>query len=312
MAIDYRKQIVASALKYVGTQEPKGDDQFIAAYNKYANAKFGVDSTPWCAIFVTFNARMVGVPTTIIPNFASCGWVIENFFKPKGLWKERGQYTPQPGDLIFYDWNADKRTDHVGIVVGVENGKVLTVEGNTKGTNGVYGVWQKSYVLNSRYILGYGTPDYAGSSTSAVSNQSQLSTMVKGTYVVSLKKWLNSTYKTNVAVNSSVNAELKKALIMGWQCQMNASYKTKLAIDGSFGPACRAAASKRTLKQKTSGRMVYLLQGCLYAHGYDPKGFDGSFGPGCLAAVKAFQRARKLEVDGVVGVKTWESLLTKW
>ena len=50
MAIDYRKQIVASALKYVGTQEPKGDDQFITAYNKYANAKFGVDSTPWCAI----------------------------------------------------------------------------------------------------------------------------------------------------------------------------------------------------------------------------------------------------------------------
>lgn len=310
--VDYRKKIVEHALRYVGTQEPKGDDQFITAYNKYANANFNVNSTPWCAIFVTFNARMVGVPTTIIPNFASCSYAIDKFFKPKGLWKERGKYTPQPGDLIFYDWNIDKKTDHVGIVVKVENGKVYTVEGNTKGTNGVYGVWQKSWVLNSKYILGYGTPDYSGKATTQVSNQAQLSSMVKGTYVAMFRSWINANYKLGIATGSAVNAELRKAAIKAWQSQMNASYKTKLAVDGSFGPACRAAASNRTMKQRSSGMMVYILQGCLYAHGYDPKGFDGSFGPGCVAAVKAFQKARGLAVDGIVGVKTWESLLTKW
>ena len=72
MATDYRKKIVESALSYLGTTEPKGDDQFITAYNKWAGTKFSVNSTPWCAIFVTFNARMVGVPTNIIPNFAGC------------------------------------------------------------------------------------------------------------------------------------------------------------------------------------------------------------------------------------------------
>jgi len=310
--VDYRKKIVASALSYLGTQEPKGDDLFITTYNKYANAKFNVNTTPWCAIFVTFNARMVGVPTTIIPNFASCGWVINNFFKPKGLWRDRAGYTPKAGDLIFYDWNADKATDHVGIVIGVENGKVLTIEGNTKGSNGVYGVWKKSYVLNSKYILGYGVPDYGGTATTAVSNKAQISSMVKGTYVAKFRKWLNTTYKLGIAETGTVNAELAHASIKAWQSQMNISYKTKLAVDGSFGPASRAAASKRSIKYGSTGNMVRLLQGVLYAHGYDPKGFDGSFGPGCRAAVKAFQKARSLEVDGIAGPKTWESLLTKW
>lgn len=306
MAIDYRKLIVESALKYVGTTAPKGDDQFIIAYNKYANAKFSVDGTPWCAIFVTFNARMVGVPTTIIPNFASCSYVINNFFKPKGLWKARDGYTPKAGDLIFYDWNIDKAPDHVGIVIGVENGKVITVEGNTKGTNGVYGVWKKSYVLNSKYILGYGIPNYGGGA-----NQTQLPTIIKGTFVSTFYAWLNETYKLKITGNT-VNTATKTAFIKAWQTQMNTSYKTKLVVDGSFGPACRAAASNRYLKQKSNGNMVRLLQGLLYAHGYDPKGFDGTFGTGTLAAVKAFQKARNLEVDGIVGATTWESLLTRW
>lgn len=35
------------------------------------------------------------------------------------------------GDIIFFDWEGDGTTDHVGIVEKCENGTVYTVEGNS-------------------------------------------------------------------------------------------------------------------------------------------------------------------------------------
>ena len=68
---DYRKMIVETAAKFIGTREPDGDDQFIKAYNKSVGTNFNMQ-TAWCAMFVTYCARMAGVPTSVIPNFASC------------------------------------------------------------------------------------------------------------------------------------------------------------------------------------------------------------------------------------------------
>ena len=62
------------------------------------------------------------------------------------------------GDIIFFDW-ADKRdgkADHVGIVEKSENGKVYTIEGNTRGDV----CKAKEYSIDSSDILGYGTPMY--------------------------------------------------------------------------------------------------------------------------------------------------------
>jgi hypothetical protein len=50
------------------------------------------------------------------------------------------------------------------------------------------------------------------------------------------------------------------------------------------------------------------MQQLLRAHGFAPGAIDGSFGPRTLAAVKAFQRAKGLVVDGYVGPITWGAL----
>ena len=41
-----------------------------------------------------------------------------------------------------------------------------------------------------------------------------------------------------------------------------------------------------------------------------PLAMDGIFGAKTLAAVRAFQRSRGLQVDGVVGPLTWGRLFT--
>jgi peptidoglycan hydrolase-like protein with peptidoglycan-binding domain len=55
---------------------------------------------------------------------------------------------------------------------------------------------------------------------------------------------------------------------------------------------------------------VRTLQCLLRAHGY-PLTVDGMFGPRTDAAVRAFQRAKQLAVDGIVGPETWPALIVQ-
>jgi len=59
---------------------------------------------------------------------------------------------------------------------------------------------------------------------------------------------------------------------------------------------------------QTQGDVVVWAQEHLIRGGY-PVSVDGSFGPQTLAAVKSFQRAHRLAVDGIIGSLTWHALL---
>ena len=63
------------------------------------------------------------------------------------------------------------------------------------------------------------------------------------------------------------------------------------------------------LTKGSKGEQVKTLQRLLLALGYDPNGVDGSFGPGTDKAVRAFQKAKGLAVDGSVGKATWNKIL---
>lgn len=66
----------------------------------------------------------------------------------------------------------------------------------------------------------------------------------------------------------------------------------------------------RTLRYGDSGADVAYMQRRLIELGYLAGEADGQFGTGTLAAVKAFQRANGLTVDGVAGTKTYGVLLS--
>lgn len=65
------------------------------------------------------------------------------------------------------------------------------------------------------------------------------------------------------------------------------------------------------LKKGAKGDTVKALQNLLIGYGYScgDKGADGSFGAATDKALRRYQEARKLSVDGSCGKATWSSLL---
>jgi peptidoglycan hydrolase-like protein with peptidoglycan-binding domain len=59
------------------------------------------------------------------------------------------------------------------------------------------------------------------------------------------------------------------------------------------------------LEKGSTDPAVLDLQEALKALGYNPGPIDGMFGATTEAAVKAFQQARSITVDGIVGKVTW-------
>ena len=117
---------------------------------------YGFDSeVDWCAIFVSWLADKVGyLDTYTLPRFSVVSDGIE-WFKSQNLWEEN-TYTPNPGDIIFFDWEADGKPNHVGIVERVDNDIVYTIEGNS--TDGI--CRQKEYSIYNEVIYGYGILRY--------------------------------------------------------------------------------------------------------------------------------------------------------
>ena len=108
----------------------------------------------WCACFVSWCANECGyIDTGVIPKFAGCV-LGSQWFKDRGQWQD-GSFEPSAGHIIFFDWEGDGVTDHVGIVERAENGTVYTVEGNSGDT-----CRQNRYAIGSSVIYGYGIPAY--------------------------------------------------------------------------------------------------------------------------------------------------------
>lgn len=71
----------------------------------------------------------------------------------------------------------------------------------------------------------------------------------------------------------------------------------------------REVITMKTLRNGDRGMQVRVLQFVLNQHGYSAGTADGIFGKNTLAAVKQFQKANGLTVDGICGKNTWNKLL---
>lgn len=102
----------------------------------------------WCACFVSWVLNQAGYSE---PKFAACQSQGVPYFSSNGRWANRGYSDIAPGDVIFFDWQGDGHSDHVGIVIGTDGNRVYTVEGNSGDACKI-----RDYDLNSSVIMGYG------------------------------------------------------------------------------------------------------------------------------------------------------------
>lgn len=117
--------------------------------------------------------------------------------------------------------------------------------------------------------------------------------------IKSIQIWLNTNYKSGLAVDGVYGKKTKAAIVKAWQTEVGG-----LTVDGVFGTKSKAAASSHNLKKGSTGILVTIWQAYLVCRGYDPSGIDGTFGPGCYSATVAFQKANGLAHDGTVGSNT--------
>lgn len=241
-------KIVDVAISQIGTAEPSGDDKYIKYYNNLTGSSFGT-TVSWCAMFVTYCARHAGVPTTVIPNFASCT-TGRTWFKINGVWHSPKGFNPQAGDIIMFDWDLSGNCDHVGIVEKADKNNVYTIEGNTKGGRLVDGVRRKVYYKGYKCIAGYARPKYGNSVPTVKGDvcQVQLPVLKKG--------------NTGEAVKTLQRLLTTK----GFYCDVDGSFGTNtesrlkafqravgLTADGSCGPATWTALLTKTDPKVASG-----------------------------------------------------------
>ena len=134
------QQIVSVAMGQLGNS---GGQKFWSWY--------GFDSrVEWCACFVSWCADQSGLITSgNVPKFSLCSDGV-SWFQGKNKWQSGGT-TPTAGMIIFFDWDHDGNSDHVGIVEKCEGGRVYTVEGNSSDQ-----VRQRNYAVDYASIMGYG------------------------------------------------------------------------------------------------------------------------------------------------------------
>ena len=125
MALEIKK-VLALCEGKLGYKEGTNND---TEFGKW----FGLNNQPWCAMSASkmfFDAGAIASVANTKKGFASCDAWLKYLTKNNQL-VPVGQ--AKPGDLVFYQFDADAQADHVGIVKGHNTVLkfIYVYEGNT-------------------------------------------------------------------------------------------------------------------------------------------------------------------------------------
>lgn len=242
----------------------------------------------------------------LITNTNNCG-VIDNWGKSVGI---RYSYTitPQPGDLVLFDFSGGhSKRDHIGIVIGANGNTIYTIEGNTSVTSNDNGGAVMQRTRYKSQITSFLRPRYTGNQTAA-----RLLEIAKSQ--IGVKE--NPSGSNKVKYNTWYYGSAVSGAAYPWCCVFVEWCFAVLAgeISGDTGGKT-VNITLNVLKKGSTGEQVKTVQRLLNCMGYKGKdgksvSIDGDYGVNTEYAVKAFQTKKGLaDVDGITGADTWGKLL---
>lgn len=286
-----RKRVIRLALDQVGYLEKRNNSQLddkianagSANYTKYARdldafgnfyngAKQGF---AWCDIFVDWLfVKCFGVENALsllCQKYKSSG---AGCTYSMAYYRANGQFhvrneKPQVGDQIFFGSGLND-SNHTGIVYRVSDNMVYTIEGNTSSASGV--IPNGGAVCKKAYKRSY------------------INIIGYGR-----PKYNDGFNGDSIAIDSTPSTDIPK----------------KPKKDDDKQESIKETTDMPMLKKGDKGTNVKKAQQLLIAKGYSCGyfGADGDFGDSTVSAVKAFQKANNLEIDGIIGEATWAKLL---
>lgn len=116
---------------------------------------YGMNGVPWCAIFISYCLAQndIHLPIQTDQGFHYCPAAVTYFKRT-----ERWCTLPQPGDIVFFCWDATEVARHVGLVEAIEGGQIITIEGNTSPHDNCNGGAVMRRSRNFDEVLGFACP----------------------------------------------------------------------------------------------------------------------------------------------------------
>ncbi|MDO5135494.1 MAG: fibro-slime domain-containing protein [Eubacteriales bacterium] len=131
------------------------EDGITKYYSRYGQW-FGQTYEEWSAMFIAYCAEYTGIAKEYLPR----EWEYDKWLQALGTrYISPAGYDPQTGDLVFFTENLNGEGNsqiqegspsHAGIVVGKDDTKLYTIEGNSGGV-----VARREYNLDENRIAGY-------------------------------------------------------------------------------------------------------------------------------------------------------------
>ena len=218
------EKVIAQAKSWLGITEYDGRfSEIIRAYNEIPGARGpALASYPWCAIYVSA-VFWKAIKESRFAEMA-CDAMI-NKFQNLGLYSVSGQ--ADVGNVLFYDWDGNGTSDHVGIITEVTANGYTVIEGNKSDAVG-YRTISASYP----YIKGFGLATRLDGKAVDSATESSTVGQQMAEHIVASRRW------------PTLQLYSKGEWVTVLQAMLNAESKAGLDVDGEFGVFTYSAVNK--------------------------------------------------------------------
>ena len=150
------EKILEIARLQLGIKENPPNSNRVKFNTAYYGQEVSGSAYPWCCAFVWWVFREAGASELFYggKKTASCSTLL-GFHKAQAV---RENYLP--GDIIFFNFDGKRNTQHVGICEDWDGQYITTIDGNTAPTNEANGGAVMRRRRPKKYIVGAHRPTY--------------------------------------------------------------------------------------------------------------------------------------------------------